>query len=99
MPLAFTAFASPPMYGMNENVFANHCSAGWIFGASTKIPHSPYTTDGTAASRSTRIVSTPRARRGHSSVTNRAVETATGTPMISAIAEVISVPTSSGAPW
>ena len=37
-----------------------------------------------------------RRRRGHSSVTNSAVATATGTPMISAMAEVISVPTTSG---
>jgi hypothetical protein len=41
-------------------------------------------------------VSVPRARAGHSSVMNRAVDTATGTPITSAVAEVMSVPTSSG---
>src|SRR3954452_4071218 len=42
-------------------------------------------------------------RRGHSSVTKSAAETATGTPIASAMAEVISVPTTSGSapnwPW
>ena len=38
----------------------------------------------------------PRRRRGHSSVRNRAVATATGTPMISAMADETIVPKSSG---
>ncbi len=83
---------------MNENVFAIHFSKPWSFGASTNTPHRPYTTDGTAASRSTSIPIGPRARRGHSSVMNSAAATATGTPIISAIVEVISVPTSNGRP-
>src|SRR3954454_14551237 len=41
-------------------------------------------------------VSAPFRRRGHSSVRYSAVATATGTPSSSAIAEVISVPTTSG---
>ena len=41
-------------------------------------------------------VSGARSRRGHSSVRNSAVATATGTPISSAIADVISVPTTSG---
>ncbi len=60
------------------------------------MPHSPYTTEGTAASSSIRIVIGPRTRRGESSVTYTAVATATGTPIKSASTEVISVPTSSG---
>ena len=42
------------------------------------------------------IVSGPRARRGQSSVTKSAAAIATGTPMLSATAEVIRVPTTSG---
>src|SRR4051794_559878 len=42
------------------------------------------------------MVSGPRIRRGQSSDTNSAVATATGTPMHSAMADVTSVPTSSG---
>ena len=58
----------PPIHGMNENVLANHFSAGSSFGASTNTPHNPYTTDGTAASRSTRIERGLRSRRGHNSL-------------------------------
>ena len=89
----------PPIQGMNENVLANHFSAGSSLGASTNTPQSPYTTDGTAASRSTRIVSGPRRRRGHSSLMYRAVPTATGTPRISAMIDVTIVPNSSAPPW
>jgi hypothetical protein len=39
-----------------------------IFGAKTRMPHRPKTTDGTAARSSTIAVSVPRARVGHSSV-------------------------------
>ncbi len=63
---------------------------------STKKPHRPYTTEGTAASRSTRTESGPRMRRGASSVMYSAVATAIGTPISSAIAAVTSVPTSIG---
>ena len=42
------------------------------------------------------IVSGPLIRRGHSSVRKIAVATAIGTPIRSAIADVISVPTTSG---
>src|SRR5690349_2933663 len=84
---------------MNENVLANHFSTGISFGARTKTPHSPYTTDGTAASRSTRIASGVRILRGQSSIRNNAVAIATGTPISSAIAEVTSVPNTSGRPW
>src|SRR4051794_25140216 len=63
---------------------------------STNTPQRPYTTEGTAASSSTITVSGPRSRRGQSSVTYSAVATATGTPMTSATADVMSVPTSSG---
>ena len=66
---------------------------------STNTPHSPYTTDGTAASRSTRIVAGARSARGHSSLMNSALAIATGTPITSASAEVINVPTTSAAPW
>ncbi len=38
-------------------------------------------------------------RRGHISVTNRAVAIATGTPINRAITEVTIVPTTSGSPW
>ena len=84
---------------MNENVLANHFSTGSSLGASTNTPHSPHTTDGTAASRSTTIASGPRMRRGHNSVRKSAVAIATGTPSRSAIPEVTSVPTTSGRPW
>src|SRR5450755_1689589 len=84
---------------MKENVLATHFSAGSSLGMRTNTPHRPYTTEGTAASRSTSIDNGPRARSGHSSVRNRAVATAIGTPMISAIAEVTIVPNSKGAPW
>ena len=84
---------------MNENVLANHFSAPSSLGARKKTPHSPYTTEGTAASRSMTPASGPRTRRGHSSVRNSATETATGTPITSATPDVIRVPTSSGAPW
>ena len=32
---------SPPTNGRNENVSANHCSAGFRCGISTKTPHRP----------------------------------------------------------
>src|SRR4051794_29902170 len=63
---------------------------------STNTPQRPYTTEGTAASSSTITVSGPRSRRGQSSVRYSAVATAIGTPMQSATADVISVPTSRG---
>ena len=31
----------PPIHGMNENVLANHFSAGSSCGTSTNTPHSP----------------------------------------------------------
>ena len=45
------------------------------------------------------MLSGPRSRRGHISVKNSAVPTATGTPISSAIADMISVPTTRAAPW
>ncbi len=84
------------MNGTNERRSASHCSAPCSFGARKKIPHSPYTTDGTAASSSTSSVSGARRRSGHSSVAYTAAATATGTPISNASAEVISVPTTSG---
>ena len=83
---------------MNENVLAKDCSTGSSLGASTNTPQRPYTTEGTAASRSIRIVSGPRSRRGHSSVTNSEPASAIGRPMISARIEVTRVPNSSGKP-
>ena len=84
------------MNGTKESLSAIHCSAGCSLGARKKMPHRPYTTEGTAASNSIRIVTGPRMRSGHSSVTYKAVATATGTPMINASPEVMRVPTTSG---
>ena len=90
----------PPMNGMNENVLANHFSAGRSFG--TEHEHAPQPVDhGRAPPPAGRPASPAapaqpaRAQLGE----NSAAATATGTPMTSAIAEVISVPTTSGAPW
>lgn len=89
----------PPIQGMNENVLANHFSAGNSRGARTNTPHNPYTTDGTAARRSMRIESGLRSPRGHSSLINSALATAIGTPITSAMVEVTIVPNSSAPPW
>ena len=58
----------PPMNGTTDRRSATHCSAPCSLGARKKMPHSPYTTDGTAASTSTTTVSGVRMRVGHSSV-------------------------------
>ena len=88
------------MNGMNENVLAIHFSTGISFGPEHE--HAPQPVDD-RRHRGQQVdqhaSARARARRGHSSVRNSAVATATGTPMSSAIAEVISVPTTSAAPW
>src|SRR5439155_9986524 len=61
-------------------------------GPRTKIPHSPYTTDGTAASSSTTYVSGIRSHGGESSERKIAMPMLIGTPNSRASAEVTSVP-------
>src|SRR2546427_10057402 len=65
-------------------------------GPRTKIPHSPYTTDGTAASSSTTYVSGIRSHGGESSERKIAMPRLIGTPTRRASAEVTSVPYTNG---
>src|SRR2546428_8021389 len=65
-------------------------------GPRTKIPHSPYTTDGTAASSSTTYVSGIRSQGGESSERKIAMPRLIGTPNRRASAEVTSVPYTNG---
>src|ERR1700739_1684513 len=64
---------------------------GWIFGASTKIPHSPKMIDGTAASRSTIAANGRASRFGAYWVRNTAIPTAIGTASSSALTELSTV--------
>ncbi len=66
-------------------------------GSSTKIPHSPYTTLGIAARRSTRKPIGCRSARGASSERNIDTPSARGTAMSSATNDVASVPKIAGA--
>src|SRR6058998_1540494 len=65
-------------------------------GPRTKIPHNPYTTDGTAASSSTTYVSGIRSHGGESSERKIAMPRLIGTPNRRASAEVTSVPYTNG---
>ncbi len=64
----------------------------WTAGAKTRIPHRPYTTDGTAARRSITETTGRRRRRGTDSTVNSAMPMLTGTARISAISDDSSVP-------
>src|SRR3989441_2242048 len=65
-------------------------------GPRTKIPHNPYTTDGTAASSSTTYVSGIRSHGGESSERKMAMPRLIGTPNRRASADVTSVPYTNG---
>ena len=56
------------------------------------MPHRPQTTDGTTASRSMTYTIGCDQRRGTTSVSSRATPTLTGTAMMIAITEVMTVP-------
>ena len=64
----------------------------WIHGANTRMPHSPQTTDGTTASRSTTYTIGRARRYGTTSVSSRAMPMLTGTAITSAITPVTAVP-------
>jgi hypothetical protein len=66
-------------------------------GTSTKIPHNPYTTLGTAARRSTRKPIGCRSHVGENSERKIATPIASGVAMMSATAEETSVPKIAGA--
>ena len=84
---------SPEKSGIQPN---HLCSQGsmWLAanGPSTRIPQSPSTTLGTAASISTSGPITPRIQPGASSVRKRAIAIASGPAITSAISEVTAVP-------
>src|SRR3989442_9891790 len=65
-------------------------------GPRTKIPHNPYTTDGTAASSSTTYGSGIRSHGGESSERKLAMTRLIGTPNKRASADVTSVPYTNG---
>src|SRR5437667_6090986 len=65
-------------------------------GPRTKIPHNPYTTDGTAASNSTTYVSGIRSHGGESSERKIAMPRLIGTPNSRASADVTRVPYTNG---
>src|SRR5690242_16514171 len=65
---------------------------GATHGTNTMMPHRPHTTDGTTASRSTTYTIGCAQRRGTTSVSSSAMDTLTGTEMMIAISEAMTVP-------
>ena len=80
--------------GNHPRLSLRNLAIGWSFGARTKMPHSPKTMDGTAASRSMTEPKTRETLRGAYCVMNSAMNTAIGTAMIRATTELSSVTTS-----
>ncbi len=81
-----------PMPGTLPSVEIRKFAIGYSAGMSAKMPQNPYTTDGMAASRSTRYDSGLRSQDGATSVMNNATATATGTAITMPISEVSTVP-------
>ena len=89
----------PPIHGMNENVLANHFSAGSRLRREHEYPPQAVHDRRDRGEQ----IDEDRQRRarpaGHSSLMNRALATATGTPMMSAMIDVTIVPNRSAPPW
>ena len=83
----------PLKSGMKPSVSCSHGSRWFAAnGPSTRIPQSPSTTLGTAASVSTSAPTMPPTPRGASSLRKSAIAIASGTAITSAISEVTAVP-------
>src|SRR5204863_3462073 len=89
-------FTGPPNSGPTSGSAPSLSLTLWygptMAGASTRMPHNPNTTEGTAASRSTTYDTGLRSRLGATSVRNSAMPRLTGTASASAIAELTNVP-------
>ena len=84
---------SPPKSGTNPNVrFRNGSTWSATTGPMTRMPQSPMTTLGTAASISTSAPTGPRSQRGASSVRKSAIAIESGPAIRSAPIDVTAVP-------